>query len=214
MFLEIIFLISFICSGEPLITAVVKFETKADHHLLDAKAFTAGVRNALLKDSRFFVLEENIVDEMVAQANAKDILYCNNEQCLLSLGKILSIRCMVGGELFYGRNNDLNITMFLVDAENGSVISILKKKMKNIEGSENRNALECTKELITKLNYNSSNNSTKKKKPLLQRFSFWAPFSGTVAVITVGALYLLNNSSEKQNDTKELNLDDAPVRTR
>ncbi len=203
----ILFFIASIYSSESTITAIIRFETKDAAHQMEAKSFTDCVRSAIAEDSRYYVLEESIVDEMLNQSNGDADKYCSNENCLLSIGKRNSIRYVIGGGLFFDKKENAQVKMFLIDTEVGRSISILHKKMDNIYGNENRYAVECIKELLEKIEDNSNISS---KKPLLKKFSFWGPFTGVAVAVVGGVLYIKNKNPPHPNN--EMPIDDAPIR--
>jgi hypothetical protein len=214
VFIGILLFIIAVNADEPLITAVIKFQATDTTHFSFAKIFTEGVRKALSEDGTHYVLEESIVDEMLNGSSAKDYQNCKNENCLMSIGKIISTRIVVGGEIIFSGKKNLNVNMFLVDTERGRTIFSLKKKFVYIQSDEQLYASECVKELTGKGENHQNTALVKEKRPLLSRFSFWGPSTVIVAAIAAGAVLLNKSDSEKPTSVDEVNIDDAPSRKR
>lgn len=97
----------------------------------DAVTISNSLRSYLIESQKFNVMERKQMNEILKEQEFQNLGLCDDENCIVEIGKILTVQYMVGGNI--GKIGRLySIDLKLIDVKSGHILAVAKESQ---EGS-------------------------------------------------------------------------------
>jgi hypothetical protein len=210
--------------------AILDFETQAPISPIQKKFVSDNLSKQFIATGKYIVLDKWMVDTVLSVQGYNQSRACENVQCLLAIGQLLTVKKILGGSILKkGSNIELTAYLANVDANklsNTATILIPVEQNKILESDItalfrkilNESNPEETKSLATRSFIETPdsiipNNEVTPGKSLIQKKGFWIAAATGVAGLSASAFYLSKKKPKSNNGTpsSDISLSDWPT---
>lgn len=184
-FLLFLLVTTTIFSQEKVHIAVLDLDNRSEFTADEIKLFTDRINAEIANYDDFIVVERQQINAILNEQGFQQSGACNNQECLIEVGQLLSVQKIIGGSI--GKmENIFPVSLKIIDVTTGKIDAQI---VRDCKGSKTKLLSEyfpeITYDLIQKAGYGKNvQQYSKKKKKLIARPVFWIP---TIAVLGGGA---------------------------
>jgi hypothetical protein len=211
--------------------AILDFQAQSPVSTAQAKFVSDGLKRQFKATEKYIVLDKWMIDTILSEQGFNKTHTCINEQCLIAIGHLLTVKKVLGG-LVAIKGKNVELSALMVDVEANALVSsatvtipVTQKKLKDQDVTVFFKAIMAKKNIIP-LNTQKSGPTTSANVPedqfektshetsLFKKKGFWMTASACVIGAAVVSTYYFLRASKGRGSEPDtgLSLNDAPSR--